>query len=184
MNSGMISMRYARALFDYAKDNQMEDKVFAEMKSLVANFTQERKFRVALDNPVLSVNDKLNLIKLAAGNDVSDVFVQFIKLVLDRRREDHLQRMGLMYLDLYRNYKNISVGKLITATPVDSAVIEKIKQLVHQKKSGTIDFVTEVDPSIDGGFILFIDTYRLDASIASQLKNIKQQLLSKNKKIA
>lgn len=184
MESGMISMRYARALFDYSLENKAEDQVFAEMKKVAASFANEQKLRVALDNPVLNTKDKLELIKLAAGEKVSDVFVKFITLVLSQRREDHLQRMSLVYLDLYRKYKDISVGRLITAYPLNENVVDKIKQLVQQKKSGTIEFVTEVDPNIDGGFVLYIDTYRLDASIATQLKNIKQQLLDKNKKIA
>lgn len=184
MNSGMISMRYARALFEYSLEKKMEEKVFAEMKNLAASLAGEQKLRAALDNPVLNTKDKLELIKLAAGKEVSDVFVRFISLVLAQRREDHLQRMSLVYLDLYREYKNISVGRLITAYPIKTEVVDKIKYLVQQKKSGTIEFITEVDPDITGGFILYIDTYRLDASIATQLKNIKQQLLDKNKKIA
>lgn len=184
MNSGMISMRYARALFEYSLEKQTEDKVFAEMKNLAASLAGEQKLRVALDNPVLNTKDKLELIKLAAGKDVSEVFVRFASLVLAQRREDHLQRMSLIYLDLYREYKNISVGRLITAQPIKAEVVDKIKHLVQQKKSGTIEFITEVDPDITGGFVLYIDTYRLDASIATQLKNIKQQLLDKNKKIA
>ena len=103
---------------------------------------------------------------------------------MHQKREKHLQTISLGYLDLYRNYKNISVGKLITACPVDQATVDKIKQLVLLKKTGVVDFVTEVDPTIEGGFVLYIDTYRLDASVASQLKHIKNQLLSRNKKVA
>lgn len=177
-------MRYARALFEFSLEKKQEDKVFVEMKNLAENLATQQKLRVALDNPVLNTNDKLELIKLAAGKDVSDVYVRFVSLVLAQRREDHLQRMSLLYLDLYRDYKNISVGRLVTAQPIKEDVVDKIKHLVQQKKSGTIEFVTKVDPDITGGFVLYIDTYRLDASIATQLKNIKQQLLDKNKKIA
>lgn len=177
-------MRYARALFSYALEKKAEDTIFSEMKILSENLASSSQLRATLDNPVLSTRDKLELIKLAVGETISDVFVRFIQLVLHQRRENHLQTISLVYLDLYRKYKNISVGKLVTACPVDDTTINKIKQLVKQKEEGTIEFVTEVDPKLGGGFILYIGTYRLDASVASQLSRIKSQLMSKNKKIA
>ena len=177
-------MRYARALFSYSLEKKGEDQVFAEMKILADIFAKEKKFRVALDNPVLSTKDKLKLIKAVFNNKLSDVSTKFIELVLHQKREYLLQRMSLVFMDLYRKYKNISVGRLITASQVDAKLVEKIKQLVLLKQAGTVEFTTEVDPSIDGGFILFFDTYRLDASISTQLKKIKEQLLSKNKKVA
>lgn len=177
-------MRYARALFSYALEKKAEDTIFSEMKILSENLASSSQLRATLDNPVLSTREKLELIKLAVGETISDVFVRFIQLVLHQRRENHLQTISLVYLDLYRKYKNISVGKLVTACPVDDTTINKIKQLVKQKEEGTIEFVTEVDPKLGGGFILYIGTYRLDASVASQLSRIKSQLMSKNKKIA
>lgn len=184
MNSGMVSMRYARALFNYALDNKVEDKVYAEMAKLAENFGKVRNLRATLDNPVLSTNDKLEILKAAAGAPVSQEYIRFVELVLHQKREKHLQTICLVYLDLYRNHKNISVGKLVTACPLDTTTMDRIKQLVKDKKQGTIDFITEVDPSIQGGFILYLDTYRLDASVTTQLRRIKDQLLSRNKKIA
>lgn len=184
MNSGMVSMRYARALLSYALENKVEDVIFSEMKTLSETLACESQLRATLENPVLSTIDKQQLIQLATGSQVSDAFVRFIELVLNQKRENHLQTIGLMYLDLYRKHKNITVGRLITACPVDDSTINKIKQLVQQKEEGSIEFVTEVDPKLGGGFVLYVGTYRLDASVKSQLTKIKSQLIGKNKNIA
>ena len=183
MNSGPISTRYARALFEFALDKRMEDTIFNEVKRLSASFSGGNNLRSILDNPVLLNSDKLMLIKIASGGKVSDIFEKFIGLVLRQRREFQLQSICLVYMDLYREYKNISVGKLITASPVDSVTENKIKKLVQTKQGMSLEFETQVDPKIDGGFILYIDTYRLDASVTTQLKKIKEQLLRKNKSI-
>lgn len=184
MNSGTISMRYVRALFSYALENKVEDKIFAEMKILSDSFAGNRNFRATLDNPVLNTKDKLELIKAAAGGKVSDYFTRFIQLVLRQRRENHLQTISLLFLDEYRKHKNITIGKLITASPVDKTTIDKIKKLVQLTKNSTIEFETEVKPEIAGGFILYIDSYRLDASVTTQLRRIKDDLMSKNKRTA
>jgi F-type H+-transporting ATPase subunit delta len=46
-----------------------------------------------------------------------------------------------------------------------------------------MELQTEVDPSIEGGFIFDINDFRLDASIATQLKKVKQQFIDKNRRI-
>jgi F-type H+-transporting ATPase subunit delta len=48
--------------------------------------------------------------------------------------------------------------------------------MVELKTNGTVEFNTEVDPSIIGGFILEYDTYRLDASVKHKLQTILSQL--------
>ena len=180
----MISIRYAKALFNYALEKKAIDEVFGEIQKLITVFENVPDFRVAIDNPVMSIKNKLALVKNAISGDVSDILDRFIKLVLDRRRENHLYRIALSYQDLYRKYKNITVGRLITATSFDNSVIEKIKEIVQKGNSGVIEFKTEINPEIGGGFVLFIDSYRLDASVATQLKTIKKQLLDVNKRIA
>lgn len=184
MNSGTISMRYVRALFSYALEKKVEGTVFSEMKNLSDSFTKNPTLRGALDNPVLDTKGKLNLITAAAGGNVSDAFTRFTELVLRQRRESHLQTISLLYQDAYRKHKNITVGKLVTAFPVTDAITERIGQLIQQNHTGTIEFVSEIDSSIAGGFILYIDSYRLDASVSTQLRRIKDELLGKNKKTA
>ncbi|MFV0469238.1 MAG: F0F1 ATP synthase subunit delta [Dysgonomonas sp.] len=183
MNSGMISTRYARALFEYAHEKHAETTVFDEVLRLESSFKEMQNLRTMLDNPVLLVSDKSKLIKSVVGNKISDVLERFIELVLHQRREKYLQLICKVYIDLYRESKNISVGRLITANLIDNVTENKIKTMVQSKYVGNLEFETQVDPSIGGGFVLYLDTYRLDASVTSQLRNIKEQLLKKNKKI-
>jgi F-type H+-transporting ATPase subunit delta len=48
--------------------------------------------------------------------------------------------------------------------------------MVESKTNGTVEFETEVDPDIIGGFILEYDTFRMDASVKSKLNTILTQL--------
>ncbi len=183
MNEGMISKRYAKALLQYAVDQKTEDTVFSEMKKLASAFAGEPKLRMAMDNPTFNAGDKLELVKAAVGGKISDELSRFVELVLKNKRETYLRNIALSYTDLYRESKNMNMGKLVTATPVDNSVTDRMKGLLQTVKSGTLDFETEVDPGIEGGFILYVDTYRLDASVKTQLKRIKQRLVAENSKI-
>jgi len=183
MNEGMISKRYAKALLQYAAEQKTEDTVFSEMKRLAAAFASEPRLRMAMDNPTLNVDDKLSLINAAVGGKLSDTAKRFVDLVMKNRREVFLRNIALSFTDIYRESKGMNMGKLVTATPVDKSVTEKMKALLQQVRPGTLDFDAVVDPDIEGGFILYVDTYRLDASVKNQLKRIKQQFILENSKM-
>ena len=97
--------------------------------------------------------------------------------------EGYLQFISLMYLDLYRKLKHIGVGKLITAVRVDKETENRIRSAAAHILHAQMELETVIDPSIEGGFIFDINDYRLDASIATQLKRVKQQFIDKNRRI-
>ena len=100
----------------------------------------------------------------------------FLKLVLKEGREAILQFMARSYVTLYRKQKNIIRGKLTTAIAVSRNIESKMQKMVEAKTQGTVEFVTEIDPDIIGGFILEYDTYKMDASVKSKLRSILSQL--------
>jgi F-type H+-transporting ATPase subunit delta len=186
MDVGVLAMRYARALIAYACDYEAEDTLYTELSMLKHSFEHEPALVATLDNPVVSVEDKLSLLCTAAcgNNTPSPTFLRFMELVLQQKRESYLHSIVLMFLDLYRSLKHIGVARLITAVSVDATLKERIRRkatgVLHTAK---MEIETVVDPAIEGGFIFDINSYRLDASIATQLKRVKQQFIEKNKRI-
>lgn len=184
MYIGAISMRYAKALLAYADENGVEDKVYEEAKTLADSFAQVPELRPTLENPVLPAETKLKLVcEAAGGTGVSKEMKRFIGLVLEERREKFLQFIIMSYIGLYQKQKNISIGKITTVCPVAEEVVDRIRALVVEKTHGTVEFKTKLDPGLEGGFIFEIGTYRLDASVANQIKRVKKQFIAKNRRI-
>lgn len=176
MDIGVISVRYARALLKAATAAQLEDSVSHDMTTLAKSFVDVPQLRQAIDNPMLSKDKKRGLLATAAGGKAVGLTLTFIDLVLKEDRECLIQFMANSYVTLYRKQKNIIRGKLTTAVAVSPDTELKMRQMVEKKTKGTVEFETEVNPDIIGGFILEYDTYRLDASVQSQLRSILTQL--------
>ena len=68
-------------------------------------------------------------------------------------------------------------GRLITAVPVAQETEAKMRQMVEKRTNAQVEFQTEVNPDIIGGFILEYDTYRMDVSVQSQLRTILKHLV-------
>jgi len=183
MNTGLIPVRYAKALLDFADLKDLQDRVYSEAKAVIKSYFQFGELRTVLDNPILAKTEKRKIIILAAGDNVSKPFEKFIDLLLNNNREDHLLSIALKYIDLFRKQKNIHYGKLTTATPVNTATEKRLMAMVEKTTGGTIEMEKIVDPEILGGFMFEVDFVRWDASVSGQLRRIKKEYIEKNNKI-
>ena len=176
MDIGVISVRYARALLKSATDAKIETDVYKEMQTMAKTYTEVPQLRQTIDNPMLSKDTKQQLLLTAVGEKPCELTKAFISLVLKEDRENVMQFIANSYVTLYRQQKNVIRGRLITAAAVSPATEQKMRQMVESKTNGTVEFETEVNPDIIGGFILEYDTYRMDASVKSKLNSILQTL--------
>ena len=168
MDIGVISVRYARALLKSATDAKIEDAVYTEMQQLAKSYVEVPQLRFTIDNPMLSKDKKEMLLLTAVGSKPSDLTKTFIQLVLKEDRESVMQFIANSYVTLYRQQKNVIRGRLIVSAETE----QKMRQMVESKTNGTVEFETEVNPDIIGGFILEYDSYRMDASVKTKLNSI------------
>ncbi|MCQ2292452.1 MAG: F0F1 ATP synthase subunit delta [Bacteroidaceae bacterium] len=176
MDLGVISVRYARALLKSAVQTKCEEKVYGDMNTIVQAYAELPRLRRTIDNPMLPTESKKTVLSAAAGENPSPLTLKFIDLILQQGREEVMQLIASSYITLYRQQKNITHGRLVTAAAVSPATQQKMQQMVERRTGGTVEFLTEVDPDIIGGFILEYDTYRMDASVKSQLNTILKEL--------
>ena len=177
MDIGVISVRYARALLKSANGQHIEEKVYNEMMLMAKSFVEVPELRHTIDNPMLSKESKLMLLTTSCGGDtVSELTRVFLQLVLKEGRENMIQFMANSYVTLYRKQKNVIRGKLTTAVAVAPETEQRMRQMVESRTQGSVEFETEVNPDIIGGFILEYDTYRMDASVKNKLNTILNTL--------
>ena len=169
MDIGTISSRYAKALFSLAKDKEQESRVYDDMKMLADSFSMEPELRGALSNPIVSVPEKVI--------EVCELYSRFINLVLAHKRETLLPFIAYIYIHLYRKEKKITRVRFDTAVAVDDAVKSHLQDKLRKETGCTIEFSGHVEPELIGGFRLRIGNYRIDASYATQLRDIRTGLL-------
>lgn len=183
MNEGMISTRYARAILSFAKDKKAEESVYIDMKKIVSAFSKSQDLRTAFNNPVLSIKQKRSLLEAILENSPSEIMQRVFDLVSERERFSKFFLIAQSYIATYRKLKNINLVKLVIADKPDEKTIEQLKVLSSKIRDGVVDFDIDIDKRIDGGFILYVDTFRLDASVKSQLENIRNKLILENSKL-
>ena len=183
MYIGTLSRRYAKALLAFANESGVASTVYGEAMSLNNHWRTIDMLGDMVEIPVVKDEDKLRVLVQASGRQPTEVMRKFLALVLKEKREKYLPYILHSFINLYRKQEKIRVGKLITAVPMAEEEVNRIRKIVVDSAGGTAEFTTKVDPSIEGGFIFEINTYRLNASVADQMRRIKQQFIEKNRRI-
>lgn len=179
MNDGLIPQRYAKALYKLALDKGNAKAVYEEMKLVADSFRDNPDLNRVLANPFVSRDDKENLLLAAAGKDVEADYRAFVKLILQHDREEFAQQMALAYRDIYRKENNISQVTVTTASEISPDQLEKIRKIVQEAyKNFSLEWEYRVNPDLIGGFVVDVDSSRLDASLSNELEQLRTNLLS------
>lgn len=176
MNESQISVRYAKALFQSAAEQKILDRVNKDMELLSSTCMLE-DFQYMLVVPTLQPSQKIKLVREIFEKHVSKISISMMDLVIRNKREAYLPGIARYFKDLYRKEKGIRTATLVTAQSVDESVMSSIRNLIKKTYDSEVDLSSSVDGDVIGGFILTIEDMRYDASVASNLKKLKKQLL-------
>lgn len=180
MNEGLIPRRYAKALYKVALERKVDQRVYVLMQTLASSFDTTHGLQAMVSNPFVAQDEKDKIITTAAGaSDADSTFADFLKLLAQNKRTDMLNEIARAYIDIYRQEHNIRKVEVVSAAPLDPAVLKRITSLVESHLHGaTMEFSSAVDPDLIGGFVINVDNERLDASVSHQLKELRQSLLN------
>lgn len=181
MVSGLIPHRYAKALYKFALESNTADNVYEEMKRVVESFQKNADLDKVLSNPYVDAADKERALLAAAGGQPGEDYRRFVKLILEHKREEFAYLMALAYRDIYRKKNNISQVNIITAAALPETEMKKLRAVVEKSfKDTRFEYSSEVDPELIGGFVIDVDSTRMDASVSGELAQLRQNLLRSN----
>lgn len=173
--SSRAAIRYAKALLQNANENSTQAVVFGDMQSVYNTIQGSRDLQVALQSPVITAEDKKNvLLKIFSGQ--SEATHSLIQVLVNNKRAAMLSQVTKSFMDLYNEQQGVKVATVTTAVPLSEEMEKKIMaKLKSLTGSESVSLKKEVDPDILGGFVLRIGDVQYDASIINQFRNLRKE---------
>lgn len=165
--------RYAKALLEIAVEQKVEDAVKADMELLLSGLSQSRELRNMMLSPIIKPDQKQAVIDKIFGNDIGTLTMTFLKLLVSKHREMYLKEMTSAYIRAWRTHKNIKQLSITSAHPLTAEQREEMIKRASAWANCEIEIEEKVDPELIGGFILRLDDKQIDASISSQITELK-----------
>jgi len=177
MDQSAINVRYAKALFLTAKEKNRVTDLKSDIELVLNVCNTSVDFILLLESPIVKTSKKIELLTLLFKEKIDALTLKFLLLVAANKREVHIPGICRNFLNLIKEDQNIKTALLTTASEVDSETLQKIKAILGKELNATVDLSTSINPEIVGGLVLRVDDKQFDASIATRLKKIKQELL-------
>ncbi|OFY70559.1 MAG: ATP synthase F1 subunit delta [Bacteroidetes bacterium RBG_13_42_15] len=159
-----------------SREKDILEAVKTDMDFIGQCVNQIPEFKMVLDSPVIRTSEKLTLFKKSIGENIHPLTLSFINLILTNRRETNLESIIRYFMYLYNKEIGIKPAVLLTPARLNPALRDKIIRTISQKMNIKIELQEQTEPKLLGGFIMRIDDYQIDASVASQLAKIKKEL--------
>jgi F-type H+-transporting ATPase subunit delta len=175
MKNVKLATRYAKALFELAKEQNNVEQVRNDMIQMNKICKSNKDFKLLLSSPIIHPEKKQAVFNQIFGGNFNELSLAFINLIAKKRREGGLEEISEKFELIYKEFKNIKTAYVKTAVEIDDLLKEKMLVLLRKKFNAEIDLKTEVNKDLIGGFVISVDDELYDASILNKIN-----LLSKD----
>jgi len=171
-----IAKRYATALFNAALEAGVVDDVNNDTAGFRRVLSANPSLQGFLLSPQVLTNDKKSVIENTLKGQATDLFVDFLILLIDKKRFPHVEEIIDGYENLYERHQGIVEIRAITAVPLDENLKQKTIGVLEERLGKKIRLAAEVDPEIIGGMILVMEDKIIDGSVRYQIEKLMREL--------
>ena len=176
MNESKIAVRYAKALFLSAKEQGLLSEVREDML-LVLELSVMDDFRELIESPIIPNSKKRQIMTAIFRDKMSDLSYSLVALTINNNREAFLPGIARCYIDLADRHEGITKVTLRTPVAINKDNRETVIAIIEKDLDTKADLKELVDEDLAGGYILKVEDLYVDASLKSQLRKIRKQLI-------
>jgi len=178
MMDSRAAKRYAQALFNLSTEQNLLDSVDESLLRIKDLLLKHPEITHLLLNSTIGQAEKEDFLDKVLPEEMPALIHHFLKLLVRKGRFNEFSLIQNEFHRLTEEKKGIQEVLAISASPLESRVESKIKNLLEKKLSRKIRLATETDTSLIGGLILRFGGREIDASYKNRLWEIKQKLMA------
>ncbi len=177
MSHMRVARRYALALMGSAREEKKMDRVAADMEMIDTMLGSSRELRLFFQSPVITVEKKRGVIRELFAKKVQQLTLDFLFLLVDKRREDVLHDIVKQFMTLRDEDLGIISVEIRTVIPCtgsqEKTLVKKIEEFSGKKVRATFS----LDKAIQGGFVARAGDTVIDGSVRRQFELLRDRFV-------
>lgn len=178
MTNTKAANRYALAIFEIAKENNLIEVILNDLKSIQSLINSSREFHNLVVSPVVNPDKKIAIFREIFGEQINKVSNQFLELLFKKKREILTAAIIGEYIGLYNKENNLTPVDIYSSIELDDNLKKSIETKLSKELDINIISNYKIDKELKGGIKIQIEDWVYDASIKSKLEAIKVSLTS------
>jgi F-type H+-transporting ATPase subunit delta len=172
-----VAGRYARALFELARDTRAVDAVVADLDKFDALLTESPDLERLVRSPVFTSDAQGKA--LAAVLDkagIGGVAANFLKVLTANRRLYFVLDAIRAFRTLVARFKGEATADVTVAEPLSDNNLGALKAALKAVTGKDVTLNVTVDPAIIGGLVVKLGSRMVDSSLRTKLNSIKHAM--------
>lgn len=172
-----VARRYARAIFDLAQEKGLVDQVDQELNLVATMIESNRQLKAVMDDVLISPEVKRDLVEKIFAGKVSPLVMNFLLLVVRKRREAWIPVMYRSFLDLANEARGIVEVEVRSAVPLPDQTLATLENKLQTRLGKRVKFETQVAPELLGGLVVRVGDELMDGSVRTRLRRIHDRMI-------
>jgi F-type H+-transporting ATPase subunit delta len=149
------------------------------MAALLNLLQESPEFQQFIINPIVKAEDKKAVLQRVAGEQLHPYTMNFLKILVERRRILFLEGICKHYQALLRKLNQTVLAEVTSAVELSDSQKQSVREKAMAMTSAQqVDLDTKIDPDLIGGVIIKVGSQVIDASLRGQLRRIGVRLSS------
>ena len=178
MREQTVARNYAETLFQLARRNEGPERYQEGIETVARLLDENPKVRLFLETPRIAAADKKAVLRKAFGGTLPKPLLNFLLVVLDKRRQRLLREIAREYHDLVDQSMNRVHAEVTVARPLDEQGLAAVGARLTQLLGRTAIPHVRVKPEILGGVVVRAGDTIYDGSLRRRLEGMRRQLLA------
>ena len=168
-----LAGRYAKALFELARDGKTIEAVEASTQVLSATLGQSADFKALIANPLISrVQAGVAMAAVAESLKTDPLTTKFLAVLGQNRRLAALPAVITGFNQLVAHHRGETAAEVTSAHPLNDGQIVALKAKLKARMGSDVSLQTRVDPSLLGGLVVKIGSKLIDSSLKTKLDQL------------
>ncbi len=173
----LVSERYAQALLELVSDNLSKEDILKELLDITESVKGSGDLNKVMTSPVISNDEKKNVISKLFENTTNKVILNFLKLLVDKNRFSMLESITKEYkneINRLNNLLSINVTSAINLTEDEkSAIKDKLSNILNKN----IELEWATNPDIIAGLVFEVGDNIIDNSLRHKLQDLSRNIM-------
>jgi F-type H+-transporting ATPase subunit delta len=175
MKQANVAKRYAKALFEVARDHKMLSQIEKELEYVVNVLNSTPELKKWLQHPHTDLQKKRELFS-NAFKQLQKYTRNFLLVLVDRRREDLLEDIWTHYKKMMNDELGIAEAVVTTPFPMTAEDREQLIQIFEPMVGKKLKIKEVVDPELLGGVVVQVGDRLYDGSLKTKLVRFQERL--------
>lgn len=177
MSQSIAANRYAKALYELAKEKNVVAETVADLREVRIVFTESKDLFNLLVAPNLTTEKKFELID-SIFSSVQPIIVDALKVILVNNRIDETVSVIDSFIRIANDESGVEDAIVYSTEALTEDQLERISTtFAKQVGKDSLNITNEIDSSLIGGIKLIIGNRIYDNTIVSKMNGLRRALL-------